>query len=141
MPAVTVFSSARPWSCTSSQAVRAEHPGEVLGARLRGFVVPLSEVQGDLAREAGREPDQAARVPLEHLPVDARPAVKPLEESDGRELDEMLVAGAAPREQHEMRIRPRRFGRGALALVPVAEREVCLEAEDGPDLARSGLGV
>src|SRR2546426_9191937 len=53
----------------------------------------------------------------------------------------MLVAGAAPREQYEMGIRARRLGRGALALVPVAEREVGLEAEDGPDLARPSLGV
>src|SRR2546426_762326 len=33
------------------------------------------------------------------------------------------------------------FGRGALTLVAVAEGEVRLEAEDGPDLARPGLGV
>src|SRR5881628_370587 len=51
----------------------------------------------------------------------------------------MLVAGAAPREQHEVGIRARCLGRGALTLVAVAEGEVRLEAEDGPDLARPGL--
>src|SRR5437879_8126364 len=40
-----------------------------------------------------------------------------------------------------MRIRAGCFGRGALTLVAVAEGEVRLEAEDGPDLARPGLGV
>src|SRR5205823_13505757 len=109
-------------------------------ARLRGLVVALPQVQGDLAREARREPDQAARVSLEHLPVDARPAVKALEESDGRELDEMLVARAAPREQHEMGIRARRLGRGAVALVAVDEGEVGLEGEGRRDLARPRLG-
>src|SRR3989454_3925156 len=95
MPAVTVFSSARPWSCTSSQKPPgggAEHPGEVLGARLRRLVIPLPQVQRNLARQAGGEPDQAVRVLLQHLTVDARPPIEPLQESDGGELDEVLVS-------------------------------------------------
>src|SRR5213592_1592024 len=40
-----------------------------------------------------------------------------------------------------MGIRARCLGRGALTLVAVAEGEVRLEAEDGPDLPRPGLGI
>src|SRR3989441_13208726 len=64
------------------EAVRPEHPGEVLGARLRRLVVPLPQVQCDLARQARGEADEAFVVALQHLAVDARPPVVTLERSE-----------------------------------------------------------
>src|SRR2546430_5012950 len=70
--------------------------------------------------------------------VVVRPPIEPLQESDGGELDEVLVSGAVPREQHEMRIRAGCFGRGALTLVAVAPSEGRLRAPEGPGPARPG---
>ena len=58
------------------EAVRPEQVGEIPGARLRRLVVPLPQVQGDLARQARGERDQPVLVPLQHFmrcdPVNAR---------------------------------------------------------------------
>src|SRR5256886_9822859 len=72
--------------------------------------------------------------------VVVRPPIEPLQESDGGELDEVLVSGAVPREQHEMRIRAGCFGRGALTLVAGAGGEGRPAAAGGAGLARPGLG-
>ena len=122
------------------EAVRPEQVGEIPGARLRRLVVSLPQVQGDLARQARGERDQPVLVPLQHFTVDARPAVIALEEADGRELDEVAVAGAVAGEQHEVRV----VGGGAaqpLAPLAAPEGEVRLEPEDRPYLAGLRLGV
>src|SRR2546429_8645779 len=75
-----------------------------------------------------------------HLPIDARPAVVALEESDGRELDQMLVAGAAPREEHEVGIRARCLGRGALTLVAGGGGGGRARDAGGGGLWRAGAG-
>src|SRR5207253_4553218 len=122
------------------ETVRPEQAGEVLGARLGRLVVALPQVEGDLPRETRREADHALAILLEHLAIDARPAVIAFEEADGRELDEVTVAGAVPRQQDQVGIGRRRVGR-PLTLVPASEREIGLEAENRPQLARPGLGV
>ena len=122
------------------EAVRPEQVGEIPGARLRRLVIPLPQIQGDFARQAGGERDQPVLVPLQHFAVDARPAVIALEEADGRERDEVAVAGAVAGEQHEVRV----VGGGAaqpLAPLAAPEGEVRLEPEDRPYLAGLRLGV
>src|SRR5205085_1311910 len=81
------------------ETVRPEQPREVLGARLGRLVIALPEVQGDLARKACGEADQALPILLEHLAIDTRPAVKAFEEANGREFDEVPGAGAVSGEQ------------------------------------------
>ena len=65
------------------EPVPAERPGEPGGTRLSGLVIPLAEIQRDLPGEAGGEPDDPLVVLLQHLFVDARPAVIALEKSNG----------------------------------------------------------
>src|SRR5256886_11082287 len=72
--------------------------------------------------------------------VVVRPPIEPLQESDGGELDEVLVSGAVPREQHEMRIRAGCFGRGALTLVAVAGGGGRPQAGGGAGLSRPRPG-
>ena len=122
------------------EPVFPEHPGEVLGARAGRVVVPLPQIQGHFPRQAGREADDPVPVLLQHLPVDPRPPVVPFEEADRRELDQVLVAGAIPGEQHEVAVGTRGVG-GPFAQLAAAEGEVCLEPEDRPHLPRLGLLV
>ena len=63
------------------EAIRSERPGEPLGARLRGLVIPLAQIQRDFPGETGGEPDQPLAMPLQYFLIDARPAVIALEES------------------------------------------------------------
>src|SRR5439155_9696753 len=71
-----------------------EGRGEPAGARRRRLVVPLPQVQCDLAREAGGETGEALAVALQDLAVDARAPVEPFEEPDRGQLDQVLVASA-----------------------------------------------
>ncbi len=74
------------------RAVLAEdlhEPVEVGGRVLRPV---LLERLGDAAGQAARERDQAGRVPLEQLPVDARLVVVALEVAGRGELDQVAVA-------------------------------------------------
>ncbi len=64
------------------EPVRSERAGEPRGARLRGFVIPLAQIQRDLSREARGQTDDSLVVLRQHFLVDARPAVIALEESD-----------------------------------------------------------
>src|SRR5262249_41081888 len=111
--------------------------------RLRGRVVPLPQVQRDLTGQARRETDDALAMLRQDLLVDARPAVIALEEAYRGKLDEVLIARPVPGEEHEMGIvgAQRCVGRGFLAALAAPEREICLEAEDRPDLPRLGLFV
>ncbi len=86
--------------------LRVAHPR--LGDRLR-----------DSPREAAGERDQAGRVPLEQLPVDARPVVVALEIAERAELDQVGVARVRLGEQRQVG--------GALVL--------CLAVVDDVDLA------
>ena len=83
------------------EAVGPEQPGEPLRARLRLLVIPLAQVQGDLAGQAGGEADEPLVMPLQRLAIDPRAAVVALEESEGAELDEVGIAGAVRGEALE----------------------------------------
>ena len=65
------------------ESIRSERAREPLGARLRGRVIPLAQVERDLTGQAGGQADQPIVVLRQHLLVDARPAVIALEEPDG----------------------------------------------------------
>src|SRR5207247_8946654 len=104
------------------------------------LVVPLPQVQRDLARQAGGEADEAFVVALQHLAVDARPPVVTLEEPDGRELDQVVVSPAVPREQDEMRVDGGSVRR-PLALQAAAEREIGIEPLDRPEVSGIRLGI
>ena len=64
----------------------------------------LLERLAHAARQAARESDQALRVLLEELPVDARLVVVALEEAERREPDQVRVAGVVGREEREVRV-------------------------------------
>ncbi len=79
----------------------------------------------------------------QHFLVDAGPPVVALEESNGGEPDQVLVADAILREQDEVRVRRPQgdVARGLLACVPTAEREVGFKAQNRPDFPRLRFGV
>ena len=58
----------------------------------------------DPSRQAPREGDQAVRVALEQLPVDARLVVVALEVAGGSELDQVAVALARLRQEGQVRV-------------------------------------
>ncbi|MEZ4457289.1 MAG: hypothetical protein R2882_12200 [Gemmatimonadales bacterium] len=119
------------------EPVGAEEPGEPLRGGL-GLVVALGpETVGHLAREAGRQADDAFGVLFERLLVDPGAAIEALGVPDRRELDQVLISGLVFREQDQMAVVRRRLG-GFLRAAAVAVGEVGLEAEDRPELA--GLG-
>src|SRR5207247_10043199 len=105
---------------------------EPRGACFRGLIVPRPQIQRDLAGEAGREPDNAFVVLLQHFLIDAWPAVKALEEPYRRKLDQVLVTRPVFGEQHEVRVcgaqRGERVAGRLLARVPAAEPGIALEA-------------
>ena len=106
----------------------------------RPVPVLLPEPERDLAREACREADDPLGVPLQRLPVDPRAPVEPFGEADGREPNEVPVAGAVLREQDQMAVVggcPLRL----LLLLAGAERQIRLEAEDRADPLQPGLLV
>ena len=74
-----------------------EIAGRVLRAALR-------ERARDAAREAAGERDDALRVALEELPVDARLVVVALEVAERRELDEVRVALVRLGQQRQVRV-------------------------------------
>ena len=82
----------------------------------------LLERLADAAREAAGERDQARRVALEQLPVDARLVVVALEVAEARELDQVAVARVVGREEREVRV--------ALLLRAPVVGDVDLAAED-----------
>src|SRR5207247_5193484 len=96
------------------EAIPTEHAREPLGAAPGLLVLPLAEMQRDLAREAGGETDDPLAVLLQAFLVDARAPVESLDVADRGQADEVLVAGAAPGEKNEMAV----GGRGAARLLP-----------------------
>ena len=99
-----------------------DEPVEV-GARVARAV--LRERPRDAAGEAAGERDDALRVPLEQLPVDARLVVVALEVAERRELDEVRVALVRLREQRQVRV--------ALRLCAAVVGDVDLAADDRLD--------
>ncbi len=74
----------------------------------RGVLGPvLLERLADAAGEAAGERDQAARVALEQLPVDARLRVVALEVAERAELDQVRVAGVRLGQQRQVRVAAR----------------------------------
>ena len=67
----------------------------------------LLERLADAAGEAAGERDQAARVALEQLPVDARLRVVALEVAERAELDQVRVAGVRLGQQRQVRVAAR----------------------------------
>ena len=110
--------------------VAAEDLGEAVevGARVVGPV--LLERLADAAGEAAGERDQALRVALEQLPVDAGLVVVALEVAGRGELDQVRVAGVVLGEQRQVRV--------ALPLRPAVLGDVELAADQrlDADLAR-----
>src|SRR3989441_6009012 len=79
----------------------------------------------------------------QHFLIDAWPAVIPLEEPDGGEPDQVLIADPVFREQHKVRVRRAQgdISRRLLARVPAAEREIGLKAQDRSDVSGFRFGV
>jgi hypothetical protein len=102
-----------------------------VGARVGRTV--LSERLAHPAREAAREGDQAARVPLEQLPVDPRLVVVALQIAERRELDQVGVPLVVLREQRQVRV--------ALALEAAVVADVDLAADDRLDPVALRLAV
>ena len=75
-------------------------PGRVLGL----FGEAAAEPEGDLALEAGRQPDEALAVGGQKLLVDPRPVVEALEIALGDELAEVLVAAVVLDEEDEVEV-------------------------------------
>ncbi len=94
-------------------------PVEVLARVLRPV---LDERARDAARQASGQRDDALRVALEQLPVDARLVVVALEVAERGELDEVRVALVRLREEREVRV--------ALRLGAAVVRDVDLAADD-----------
>ena len=126
--------SGRPWSWSS----RKKLPGPKMSrVRRRRGGAPTSQsstssARGDLAVEAGRQADQALRVPGEVLAVDARLVVVAVEVGVGDEAAQVPVAGPVLGQQDEV------VGLGvglALAVGHRASGDVGLDADDGLDLA------
>ena len=111
--------------------VAAEDLHEPVEVGVRVAVAVLGERARDAAGEAARERDQAVRVPLEELPVDARLVVVALEVAERGELDQVRVTLARLREERQVRI--------ALRLLRAVVGDVGLAAEDRLHARRSGL--
>src|SRR2546426_10015730 len=72
-PYTTLFRSRQPVVLHfEPEAVTAEQLREIPRARLGGLVVPLPQVQRDLPRETGGQPDQPVPVLLQRFAVDPR---------------------------------------------------------------------
>ena len=94
-------------------------PVEILARVLRPV---LDERARDASRQASGQRDDALRVTLEQLPVDARLVVVALEIAERGELDEVRVALVRLREQREVRV--------ALRLGAAVVRDVDLAPDD-----------
>ncbi len=113
--------------------VAAEDLREPVEVGASVVATPLRESARDAARETSREGDDALRVTLEQLPVDARLVVVALEVAERRELDEVRVALVRLGEEREVRV--------ALGLrVPVLGH-VDLAADDRLDAGLARLAV
>src|SRR5690606_22210036 len=107
--------------------VLPERGREPLG-RLPGlFVVALTQVERDLAGEAGRQAYDALAVRREDVLVDARTAIEAFEIPDGAELDQVPVSGPVLRQQHQVTVLRRGPG-GLLGRGAGPEGEVRLES-------------
>ena len=105
--------------------VAAEDLNEAVEVGARVARPVLRERARDAPREAAGERDDALRVPLEQLPVDARLVVVALEVAERGELDEVRVALVRLREQRQVRV--------ALRLRPAVVGDVDLAADDRLD--------
>ena len=79
-------------------------------------------------------------VALQHFLIYAWTAVVTLEEADRGELDQVLIADAVTRQEHQVRVGRRGVG-DLLARVPAAERQIGLEPQDRADFAGFGFGI
>ncbi len=84
--------------------VAAEDLYEAVEVLTRVLAASLGERLGHAAREAARERDDALRVALEQLPVDARLVVVPLEVAERAELDQVRVALVRLGEEGQVRV-------------------------------------
>ena len=122
------------------ETVRTEQPGEPLRARLGLLVLARPERVGDLARQAGGQPDDALGMRGEGFLVDPGPAVEPLGVPDRGEADQILVPGPVLGQEHEVTVCRRRPAR-LFPRLPGPVGEVGLEAENRADLLGLGLLV
>ncbi len=84
--------------------LRPEYLHQSVEVCARVLRAALRELAGDAAREAARERDDALRVTLEELPVDARLVVVALEVTERRQLDEVRVTLVRLGEQGQVRV-------------------------------------
>ena len=111
-------------------AVDLREPVEILPGVV---AAALGERLRDAPGEAPGERDEASRVALEQLPVDARLVVVPLEIAEGAELDQVRVALVRLGEEREVRV--------ALRLHPTVVGDVDLAPDDRLDSALAGLAI
>ena len=106
-----------------------EDIGVPRGGRLGLLVLVVEQVTSDFAGHAGAGDDQPLAVLGEELTVDAGLAVEALGIAQGRELDEVLVAGEVLREEDEVEV-VLLARRGAGLEAAVAGGDVRLHADD-----------
>jgi len=87
------------------------------------------DARGDLPGQAGGQADQAAGVPAEQLEVDAGAVVEPLQEAQGDQSAQVLIAVPVLHQQDEVEA----VLAGAGFLVPAARDDVHLAADNGFD--------
>ena len=115
---------------------------EQLGVPRRGLASGVESVIHEMLRDftgqAGRRDDQPFVVLGEQLAVDARLRIKAFGVCERRELDQILVPGHVPREQHQVVV-CLRARRGSRLRPPVSWRDVRFHADDRFDLRFLGL--
>ena len=105
--------------------------GVFLGRRKPGAVALFQGLLDHLAFETGRQGDQAAAVFGQDLLVDARLVVEAAQMPDGRELEQVFVAGEVLGQENEMVARVAR--RPGVAVGQGLGRDVRLHADDRLD--------